>query len=63
MLETDPKREAVIGKAEFVTPTFSEVEVESISGSPTKSELESGNTSNEIRLVMIFLVDWEICYK
>ena len=46
--------EVLIGKAKYVTPSFSELEIESISGSASQLKLEYENTINESGLVMIF---------
>jgi hypothetical protein len=50
----DTEIKFLIGKAKYLTPTFSELEIELISESESQSELESGNTSNESGLVRIF---------
>ena len=50
----DAKVAVLIGEAKYVTPTFSELEIELISESASQSELESGNKHNESELVMIF---------
>ena len=54
LFTTDTEVETVIGKAEFLTPTFLELEIESISESVLQLELEAWNTSNEKWLVMLF---------
>ena len=52
--EIDNEVEAVIGRAELVTPTFSQIKViESISESPSEFELEDGNSSDKKVLVMV----------
>jgi len=53
----DTKVEVLIDEAECLTPTFSELKIVLISESASQSELESGNTSNESGLEMIFK-DW-----
>jgi len=47
-LKTDIKGEAGIGKVEFVTPPFSEVEIDTLPESASQSEVESRNSSIEI---------------
>ena len=46
--------EVLIDEAKYLTPTFSELKIEYISESASQSEFESGNTSNESGLEMIF---------
>jgi hypothetical protein len=54
-LDTDV--DVLIDEAKCVTPTFSELEMESISESASQLKFESGNTINESGLVMISK-DW-----
>jgi len=54
LFKVDNDVEVFIGEAKYVTPTFLELEIESISESASQLKLEYGNTINERGVVVIF---------